>query len=75
MGATQPCQLVFSPFRQQTESVDIPKRAACIALIYDERRNRHPDLSADLTKAYGLSKAEARLCKSPAQRQVGAGSR
>lgn len=62
-GGTQPCQLVFSPFTQHTESVDLPKRPACVALIYDEQRSRHPDLPADLAGAYGLSKAEARLCE------------
>ncbi len=62
-GNTQPCQLVFSPFTQHTESVDLPKRAACVALIYDERPGHHPDLAADLAGAYGLSKAEVRLCK------------
>ena len=62
-GGTQSCQLVFSPFTQHTESVDLPKRAACVALIYDERPSHHPDLPADLAGAYGLSKAEMRLCK------------
>lgn len=62
-GGTRPCQIVFSPFRQQLDSVDLPKRAACVALIYDEQNDHHPDLPDDLARAYGLSKAEVRVCK------------
>ena len=53
---------MFSPFRQHGESVDIPKRAACVALIYDQRPSQNPDVSASLVKTFGLSKAEARVC-------------
>jgi DNA-binding CsgD family transcriptional regulator/PAS domain-containing protein len=62
-GSAQPCQIVFSPLRQLTETVHLPQRAACVALIYDEQNNHHPGLPADLASAYGLSKAEVRVCK------------
>lgn len=63
-GEAKPYQLVFSPLSPHTDSVDLPKRAACVALIYYEQNNQHRDLFADLVSAYGLSKAEARVCKS-----------
>ena len=60
---TQPWRLVFSPLSQHTGSADFPQQAACLALIYEPRRNSHSELSAALIKRYALSKAEARLCK------------
>ncbi|MFZ1625109.1 MAG: helix-turn-helix transcriptional regulator [Gammaproteobacteria bacterium] len=62
-GETQPWRLVFSPLSQHTGSADFPQQAACLALIYEPRRNSHSELSAALIKRYALSKAEARLCK------------
>ena len=61
-GGAQPCQLVFSPLTKHSETAELPGRAACVALIYDERGHQ-PDLPADLAGTYGLSKAEVRLCK------------
>lgn len=62
-GQGHPYQVLFSPISQRTESVDLPRRAACIALIYDQQPIQHADLSTALIQAYGLSKAEARVCK------------
>ena len=60
---TQPYQVVFSPLNQRSGSLDLVKRAACIALIYGPRFNSNPDPSGTLMTTYGLSKAEARLVK------------
>ncbi|MCL4791972.1 MAG: helix-turn-helix transcriptional regulator, partial [Gammaproteobacteria bacterium] len=62
-GQGHPYQVLFSPISQRTESVDLPKRAACIALIHDQQPIQHADLSTALIQAYELSKAEARVCK------------
>jgi DNA-binding CsgD family transcriptional regulator len=63
-GKAQLYQLVFSPLIPHGGSTDLPQQAACIALIHDLRRNRRPDLATTLITAYGLSKAEGRVCES-----------
>jgi DNA-binding CsgD family transcriptional regulator len=61
-GQTPPCRVTFSAFTRHAGSIDIPRQAACIALIHDSRPNHPPELTTALGKAYGLSKAEARVC-------------
>ena len=61
-GQTQPLQVVFSPFNGHAGAGGWPQQAACIALISTSRQDRPPELAAALISAYGLSKAEARIC-------------
>jgi DNA-binding CsgD family transcriptional regulator len=62
-GPTQFLQVTFSPFNAHTVLVDSPRQAACIALICTSQQDRPPELTAALINAYGLSKAEARVCE------------
>lgn len=61
-GHKQPLQVVFSPFNGHTGAGGSPRQAACIALISTSRQDRPPELATALIGAYGLSKAEARIC-------------
>lgn len=62
-GESRPCKVVFLPLNQRTESFDLPRRAACVAMIYDQPNGELPDASTALTRTYGLSRAEARVCQ------------
>jgi DNA-binding CsgD family transcriptional regulator len=61
-GQAQYLRVVFSPFNAHTGSGDFFRQAACIALICTSQQERPPELTAALINAYGLSKAEARVC-------------
>ena len=61
-GQTTPLQVVFSPFNGHTGTGGSPRQAACIAVFGASREDRPPELTAALINAYGLSKAEARVC-------------
>ena len=61
-GQTPPLQIAFSPFNGHAGAGGSPRQAACIALISTSRQDRPPELAAALISAYGLSKAEARIC-------------
>jgi DNA-binding CsgD family transcriptional regulator len=62
-GETRPYQVVFSPFMPNNGAADFPRRTACIAMIHDHRHNQHAEVSANLGRTWGLSKAEVRVCE------------
>lgn len=62
-GESRPYKVVFLPLSQRTESFDLPRRAACVAMIHDQPNGELPDASTALTRTYGLSRAEARVCQ------------
>jgi DNA-binding CsgD family transcriptional regulator/PAS domain-containing protein len=62
-GESLPYKVVFSPLSRRIESFDLPQRTACVAMIHDQSNGEQPDVSNDLAMAFGLSKAESRVCQ------------